>query len=65
MARASIWRAPLRRISVKISWLSGNGTMRISEVDITEARPLFEELRKVGLYVAPDVLADALKNAGE
>jgi predicted nucleic acid-binding protein len=32
---------------------------------ITEARPVFEELRKVGLYVAPDVLADALKKAGE
>jgi predicted nucleic acid-binding protein len=32
---------------------------------IAEARPVFEELRKVGLYVTPRVLADALKKAGE
>src|SRR5487761_2661923 len=33
MALASISRAPWRRISLRTSRLSGNGTMRMSEVD--------------------------------
>jgi predicted HTH domain antitoxin len=32
---------------------------------ITEARPIIEDLRRVGLYVKDNVIADALKQAGE
>jgi predicted nucleic acid-binding protein len=32
---------------------------------ITKARPIIEDLRRVGLYVKDDVIADALKGAGE
>ncbi len=32
---------------------------------IAEARPIIEELRRVGLFVKDDVIADALKQAGE
>jgi predicted nucleic acid-binding protein len=32
---------------------------------ITEARPIIEDLRRVGLYVKENVIADALKQAGE
>jgi predicted nucleic acid-binding protein len=32
---------------------------------IVEARPLIEDLRQVGLYVKDDVIADALRQAGE
>jgi predicted nucleic acid-binding protein len=32
---------------------------------IAEARPIIEDLRRVGLYVKDDVIADALKKAGE
>jgi predicted nucleic acid-binding protein len=32
---------------------------------ITQARPIIEDLRRVGLYVSDAVIADALKRAGE
>jgi predicted nucleic acid-binding protein len=32
---------------------------------IVEARPVIEDLRRVGLYVTDDVIADALRQAGE
>jgi predicted nucleic acid-binding protein len=32
---------------------------------IAEARPVIEELRRVGLYVKDDVITDALKQVGE
>jgi predicted nucleic acid-binding protein len=32
---------------------------------IAAARPIIEDLRRVGLYVKDNVIADALKQAGE
>jgi predicted nucleic acid-binding protein len=32
---------------------------------IVEARPIIEDLRRAGLYIRDDVIADALKRAGE
>jgi predicted nucleic acid-binding protein len=32
---------------------------------ITAARPIIDEIRRVGLYVTDNVIADALKQAGE
>ncbi len=36
----------------------------VSNLD-PEARPIIEDLRRVGLYVKETVIADALKQAGE